>query len=590
MKKLIEFKYIKIILFIFLSFLYYLFIDFFNKYLVLRSFDLKQYLSLESIIFNFIWIFLILIILYVSKNIVRKIFLISINSLLLIFSIINYFMNSYFGSIFSWKDLILSGEGLGFINSVFKYINYKFIVFILICLLLNILIVKLSNQYTYKFKSFQTIIIGILVIVSIITYNVNINKLSKIVDGWDANSALNAKSNYYSNWINPNQLILIGGTYDYLFRDFYESFLKKENVGNSKKIVEQYIDNYKEASSENYKGIFKNKNLIFVMLESMDDWMVNEDVTPTMWSMMQEGFNFNNHYSPVYVTGSTANTEFIANTGIYPNINKLSPNYAYNKNSYTYSLANLFKNVGYKVNSFHRSFGHIYNRVQMHESFGYEKYHNYQDMGISDEDYNLDSYIVTNAYDKVVLDDKFMSFIITYSPHSPYEKSKIECQKNLEDIENLYPSLNEEEICALSSARETDNMFKLLLEKLEEDNKLEETVIVAFSDHPNNVKINEGESEKLNKTIFFIYSKGMENNQISNISSSINILPTVKNLFDLKGDFIYPGCDLLNCDENYIIFNDFTYFDGKNINSITDKQKLDIDYSKSLLISDYYKE
>mgnify|MGYP003299957588 CR=1 FL=1 len=574
-----------------LSFSYYFFIDFFNKYLVLRSFDLKQYLSVESIIFSFVWIFIISIALYISKNIVRKIFLISINLILFIlFSIINYFMNSYFGSVFSWKDLILSGEGLGFINSVFKYINYKLIVFIIICVILNVLILKLSNQYTYKLKSFQTLIIGILVITSIITYNLNLNKLSKIVDGWDANSALSAKSNYYMNWINPNQLILIGGTYDYMFRDFYESFLKKENIGNSKKVVEQYIEDYKETSSENYKGRFKGKNLIFIMLESMDDWMINEETTPTMWYMMQHGFNFNNHYSPVYVTGSTANTEFIANTGIYPNINKLSPNYAYNKNSYAYSLANLFKSEDYEVNSFHRSFGHIYNRVQMHESFGYKKYHNYLDMGISDADYNLDSYIIKNAYDKIVLDGKFMSFIITYSPHSPYEKSKIECQKNLEDIEKLYPSLNEEEICALSSARETDNMFKLLLENLKEDNKLEDTVIVAFSDHPNNVKLNEGESEKLNKTAFFIYSDDMKNHQINDISSTINILPTIKNLFDLKGEFVYPGCDLLNCEDNYIIFNDFTYFDGENVSEITEKQKLDIDYSKNLLISDYYKK
>ena len=64
-------------------------------------------------------------------------------------------------------------------------------------------------------------------------------------------------------------------------------------------------------------------------MESMDDWMVNEEVTPTMYEMMNHGFNFTNHYSPGYVTGETANTEFVANTGMYPSINKLSPNYAY---------------------------------------------------------------------------------------------------------------------------------------------------------------------------------------------------------------------------------------------------------------------
>ena len=588
MKKNNKFKYIKILLFILLSCFYYFFIDFFNKYLVFRSLNLKQYLSLESIVFDCIWIFLMLAILYISKNTIRKVFIIFFNSILLIFSIINYFINSYFGSVFSWKDLILSGEGLGFLNSIFKYINYKFIIFIIVCLILNILILKLSNQYIYKFKSFQTLIICILILVSLVIYNINIKKLSKIVDGWDANSALNAKSNYYSNWINPNQLITIGGTYDYIFRDFYESFVKKENIGNSKKIVETYIKKNKKNSTENYKGLFEHKNLIFVMLESMDDWMVSEKTTPTIWYMMHHGFNFTNHYSPIYVTGSTANTEFIANTGIYPNINKLSPNYAYNTNNYSYSLANLFKSKGYRVNSFHRSFGHIYNRVQMHERFGYEKYYNYQEMGIREENYNLDSYIFIDAYDKIVLDEKFMSFIITYSPHSPYEKTKIECQKNLDEIQKMSYNLTEEELCALSSARETDNMFKILLKKLNKNNKLKDTVIIAFTDHPNNVKINTDESEKLNKTIFFIYNETIGENIINDISSTINILPTIRNLFSLEEKYLYPGCDLLNCKKNYIIFNDFTYFDGVNIKQISKEQKLDIDYSKNLLISDYF--
>ena len=83
-------------------------------------------------------------------------------------------------------------------------------------------------------------------------------------------------------------------------------------------------------------------------MESMDDWMVNEEVTPTMYEMMNHGFNFTNHYSPGYVTGETANTEFVANTGMYPSINKLSPNYAYIDNDYPYSIANLFKKEGYK--------------------------------------------------------------------------------------------------------------------------------------------------------------------------------------------------------------------------------------------------
>lgn len=284
-------------------------------------------------------------------------------------------------------------------------------------------------------------------------------------------------------------------------------------------------------------------------MESIEDWQINKKITPTIYYMMQHGFNFNNHYSPDYVVGKTANTEFIANTGIYPNINQMTPHYAYTNNAFPFSIANVFKNEGYIVNSFHRSFQHIYNRKNMHETLGYKKYHTYLDMGIKDEDIDYDSNIIINGYDKIVNDEKFMSFIITYTGHSPYLYSEDKCKKNLKEIEKIksYNNLKEEEICALSAAKETDNMFKILLNKLEKDNKLDDTIIVAFSDHPNYVKLNEEETNLLNKTLFFIYSNELKSNQINTLTSSINILPLNKKLEE------------------------------------------HINYSKALLISDYYK-
>ena len=327
------------------------------------------------------------------------------------------------------------------------------------------------------------------------------------------------------------------------------------------------------------------------MMESMDDWLINKETTPTIYEMMQHGFNFNTHYSPGYVTGDTANTEFIANTGVYPYINKLSPNYAYVNNYYPYSIANLFKSNNYIVNSFHRSNGFIYNRENMHISLGYEKYYNYSEMGISAENLDLDTYIIRDGYKYIVNEEKFMSFIITYSPHSPYTYDKIECQSNLEEIKKIYPEeTNEEILCAYSSARETDNMFKLLLEKLEQDNLLKDTVIVAFSDHPNRLVINEDETEILNKTLFFIYENSMNSNQIYDITSTINILPTIINLFGIETEYVYPGYDAIINNENYVVFKDYTYYDGKELKNINDEINEKLQYSFNMLVSDYYKK
>ena len=587
-------KYFKTIVSFIYEGIYLIFIDFFNQYLITRSLSISEYLIKTAIVFNILWVSLYFVILYIMNPKPRKIISCIINILLLLLSIVNYFMNSYFHSIFSWKDLFLSGDGFSFLGSILKFINLKLVLFVLTAVDIILLIFKTRTKKVYQIKSKQTIILtGVLLLIiggRIIFINTKLNNTS---DGWDSREVSNNSSNYYKNWIETTKLLRICGTYEYIINDFYHSFLEKDNSVSARENVTKYIkENKKEIKDKNYTGIFKNKNLIFVMMESMDDWMVNEETTPTMYEMMNHGFNFTNHYSPGYVTGETANTEFVANTGMYPSINKLSPNYAYVNNDYPYSIANLFKKEGYITNSFHASNGFIYNRINMHIKLGYNQYHNYADMGIDDKYLVLDSYIIRDGYNQIVqLNDKFMSFIITYSPHSPYTYEKIECTTNLDDIKEIYPDItNEEYLCGFSAARETDNMFKLLLEKLKEDNLLEDTVIVAFSDHPNKIIIRDDETEKLNKTKFFIYSSEMDSNQIGVITSSINILPTIVNLFGIDNDYLYTGYDALNTNEEYVIFRDYTYYDGTDIKPLTPELLNKVEYSSNILISNYYKD
>lgn len=584
-------KYIKTVLFFIYEGMYLIFIDFFNQYLITRSFSISEYLIKTAIVFNLIWLLLYFTILYVMKPKLRKIVSCVVNIFLLVIAVINYFMNSYFHSIFSWKDLFLSGDGFSFVSSVLKFVNLKLILFALTAIDIIVLVAKTNTRQTFKFTLKRTIIVITMMVLIIVGREFFVkNKLNNISDGWNSIDVKNNSSNYYVNWIEPTKLLRICGTYEYLINDFYHSYLKSDSSINAKNYVTEYLNgNIQSSVSNNYNGIFADKNLIFIMMESMDDWMVNEEVTPTMYEMMNHGFNFINHYSPGYVTGDTANTEFVANTGMYPSINKLSPNYAYIDNDYPFSIANLFKDNGYITNSFHRSNGFIYNREKMHLSLGYNKYHNYADMEIDEKYLDLDSYIIRNGYDKIVSDDKFMSFIITYSPHSPYTYTKIECTTNLDDIKKIYPDIsNEEYLCGYSAARETDNMFKLLLDKLKEDNLLEDTVIVAFSDHPNKIVIKDDENEKLNKTIFFIYSSEMDSNQVNTITSSINILPTIINLFGIKTDYLYTGYDALNTDQEYVIFKDYTYYDGENILPLNDRLLEKVEYSSDILISNYY--
>lgn len=82
----------------------------------------------------------------------------------------------------------------------------------------------------------------------------------------------------------------------------------------------------------------------------------------------------------------------------------------------------------------------------------------------------------------------------------------------------------------------------------------------------------------------------MNSNQIDTITSSINILPTVINLFGIKNNYLYSGYDALDTNEEYVIFKDYTYFDGKEVKTVTKEYKDKLEYSSDILSSDYYKD
>ena len=202
MSRITKSKYFKTILFFIYEGIYLIFIDFFNQYLVTRSLSISGYLVKTAIIFNALWVLLYFIILYMLNPKPRKIVSCVINVLLLIISIINYFMSLYFYSVFSWKDLFLSGDGLSFLNSVFKFINLKLILFILTSIDIILLIFKTRTRKFYQVKSRQSFVVIPLILVIVVCRIVFINvKLDNASDGWDSREVKNNLSNYYKSWI-----------------------------------------------------------------------------------------------------------------------------------------------------------------------------------------------------------------------------------------------------------------------------------------------------------------------------------------------------------------------------------------------------
>ena len=129
-----------------------------------------------------------------------------------------------------------------------------------------------------------------------------------------------------------------------------------------------------------------------------------------------------------------------------------------------------------------------------------------------------------------------------------------------------------EEDCVKRQVQETDYFVGLLIQNLEEKGLLENTVIVGFADHylytleDKSIldKYKDTSNNLINKTPFFIWSSDTKKTNINKVTSQLNVLPTILNLFNINYNVNnYIGEDALNNKyEGIVFFSDYSWYDG----------------------------
>ena len=522
-------------------------------------------------LFTILWIFLFIsLVLSFKKKYGKCIYIIFLVLSLIIF----YVNNVYYGltnNFFDFSLLEMASEGSSYIMDAIKSTNLWIYVVSIIAVYTGINGYKHIpnyeiNNYKFLLKTFVVFLVGHFAIP--ILLGPSNSDLS-----W--NTWRNFK-NVYINFNDNNKSMAVAGLYEYTVRNFYITFLKEEEVHDDSevKFLEDVFFEEEEHNNE-YTGIFAGKNIIFLQLEGIDDWLVTEDGMPNLYRLMHEGINFTNHYSYYNGGGSTFNSEFAVNTGYLTPITYTKNAYTFNKNNFDYGMAKLFKNLGYKINAFHMNSSEYYSRGINYKNWGYDKYFGLKDLGdYKDESYYLHTELIKNEtfYKNMFpTDTNFVDYIITYSNHIPFSQTKGVCKMLTEDTLEEGTTLNEED-CARIQAKETDNMIGLLIQALEDKNLIDNTVIVAYADHylytltdkTILAKYKETSNNLINHTPFFIWAKGIESTNITSVTSQLNILPTVLNLFGMyEHPSYYIGTDAL--DPNYegiAFFSDYSWYDG----------------------------
>ena len=112
-----------------------------------------------------------------------------------------------------------------------------------------------------------------------------------------------------------------------------------------------------------------------------------------------------------------------------------------------------------------------------------------------------------------------------------------------------------------------------MLAGLKDNGLLENTIIVAFSDHYlytlNDKSIldeyKKTENNLINQTPFFIWGYDVKGVKVNKVNSQLDILPTVLNMFGVKYiEEYYIGNDIMDKKyAGYVFFSDYSWYDGE---------------------------
>ncbi len=548
--------------------------DLLLRFLVWPKVDDIFFTTVVPTLFNLAWIGLILFgsAVFLPKKWGRLLYIV-IGSVFIVFAFAQYVYFGIFDQFFRLISIGLVGEGGDYLDYALSHIDAKLILSTLAsiaCLVLGAVKWKTPQKNTITLKLFALVPVAVISALHIFMQPSLFGESESDWDAWKKPRVI------YQEFVAVNKSMDIAGIYHFVARDFYKTWIDDGNYGKEDFAkVENFFEKKAQTTKKNeYTGALEGKNVIAVMLEGIDDWQIDEKYTPTIKYMMKNGINFGNHHAPTFGTGYTLGTEFCFNTGYYTPISAVSAvNYVSNR--FPDALPKLFKEKGYKVNSFHYNNAEFYNRSVFHHSLGYEKYHSFQDYGLPFYVAQADSNILKTEeiYEDMVAGKPFFSFVITYSGHIPYsfEDAKLAlASENHPDL--VDPEMDTEENACRLLARDTDDFFRQLLESLERDGLLEDTVIVVYTDHYAYGFSDRERLQELNREVgdeilyrvpAFIYTPGLETVEVTKPTGTADLLPTLINLFGLENRHSYIGSDILSADyEGFVYFEDGSWMMG----------------------------
>jgi len=438
----------------------------------------------------------------------------------------------------------------------------------------------------------------IVLMLGFLTFFLSLQTIDEAVEGSE-NMVTYSDMDLYTYMYNSQDALKKFGLLTYTQRDFFSLF--RENPLSESEyeiLLDDFFENRDPHYYNAYSRIFSDQNFILIMAESLDTFAINEELTPNLYNLKTNYAYFENFYSPLYYR-STADSEFLVQTSLYPDKNVTLSMAAYTDNIFPYTLPKMFSNKGYVTYSFHNYTDYFYPRTEFHtKALGYDAYYGSEALGMLDNpeenqiifnhiwqsdlelmEKSLDCHTYSEFENCVnILDgeENFFLNYVTVSGHFKYSSDHEVAILNADrvaqyEIDNGI-ELDEKIFYYLAANIELDKAIGYLLTELERTNHSDDTVIMIFGDHYaygidketiweyDDIK-EDGSDMDIHNVPMLIYSKSyLLNGVIDNYMSTIDVMPTISNLFGLTFDYTKVfGNDALGNPDNVVRFADMSF-------------------------------
>lgn len=442
-------------------------------------------------------------------------------------------------------------------------------------------------------------------------------------------------SRLYKQW-NREYVVMKFGIYVYQSNDLIAS-LKPQisplfGYDTAAKEFREYYEEYPQDSEDNeYTDVLKGKNIIVIHAESFQNFVMDTEINgvelaPNMKKLASEGMYFSNFYSQESV-GTSSDSEFTYSTSLLPaSSGTVFVSYW---DRYYPSIQKYLSNDGYYVFSMHANKGNMWNREVMHKQLGYDRFYNYT------KDYDIDETIGLGLSDKSFFRqsvqkikkinkkyDKYYGLLIMLTNHTPFEG--LEDTTDL-DLTYTYkttdPETGEETEVVNNYLKDTtlgkyfttvhyaDQAIGELVDNLDKEGLLDDTVLVIYGDHDAKIKRSEYdyyynynpetdskyssddprydeftkyEYELNRKVPFIIWTKDKDlqkkiNKEVTTVTGMYDVLPTLGNMLGIDTPYAL-GHDVFSTDDHFVVF--------PNGNWITDKMYYDSQNDEAIMLDE----